>query len=195
MIVMLEGILMEKKIETCIIMCHGVGYSVLISSKTYDQLPATGHQVRLLIYHEIKEQSWRLIGFFAPEEKHMFEILIQINGIGAKVGLAILSQFKAKQLVEITLQEDFKTLTTTPGIGKKTAERIIFELKNKLGDSILGFVSASDTIERSYETDILDALAGLGFDRLQARQAVLETSGETMEIHLKNALKLLAGKS
>lgn len=199
MIALLSGEIAFKSIDHLILDVGGVGYRLLIPLSTFYALPEQG-QVRLQVYTHVREDAIQLYGFLSAEEKEMFILLLGVSGIGPKLAVNILSHIPAQGLKDALAGGDVKRLATLPGIGKKTAERLVLELKEKVQKLGLPLpapgaaagsppVGAPDTLE-----DILSALVNLGYKENQARK-VLEAMevppGASLEEVLKGALKVL----
>jgi len=132
MIGRLKGTLIEKKAPQLIIDVNGVGYEVQVPMTTLYQLPAIGHEVVLLTHFSVSENSQMLFGFIASKDRDLFRILIKVSGVGPKMALGILSGMETDQLVSCVMQDNISALVKVPGVGKKTAERLIIELRDKL---------------------------------------------------------------
>ncbi len=193
----LKGTLLEVSPTSVIVDAHGVGYRVGVSAFTSGKLPAAGQEVTLHIYHHITEVSQQLFGFLSEEEQQVFELLITVKGVGPKVALGILSGMEPGEFRNTVAAGDKSMLSGVPGIGKKTAERIIVELQDKLGT-----VAASSTTSEAFEThgnverEAIDALVALGYNSGKAQKAVQQASknfnGTTNASELvKSALKLI----
>lgn len=184
MIVSLNGILTEKKPHRIVIDVAGVGYEVGISTKTYSELPPEGNSALLRIYHHITESEQRLFGFTDQNDKSVFELLITVKGIGPRLALTIMSGMQTKDLVLAITQQDTAYLARTPGIGKKTAERVVLELRDKLGGSNYESSGPGSNIIAGPQQESLSALEALGFKRADAENAVskvLKESPDTAE--------------
>ena len=190
MIGRLSGILLEKNPPQLLVDCNGVGYEVGVSMSTFYNLPALGERVVLLTQQIVREDAQLLYGFGTAEERTVFRQLIKITGIGARMALAILSGMSVTELAQaITLQESGR-LTKVPGIGKKTAERLLLELKGKLGADlgIAGGAAVSDA-----SADILNALVALGYSDKEAMLALKQVpAGAGVSDGIKLALKALS---
>jgi Holliday junction DNA helicase RuvA len=196
MIALLRGTLAYKSSDHVIIDVGGVGYRLFIPLSTFYSLPETG-DVSLFTHTHVREDALLLYGFLSLEEKELFGTLISISGIGPKLAVNILSHIAAKDLKRAIVAGDIKRLSSLPGIGKKTAERLVLELKDKVGpvhdlpeaDDVKSNTSAVDI-----SNDVISALINLGYKENQARK-VLESMelapGLTMEEALKGALKVL----
>jgi Holliday junction DNA helicase RuvA len=195
MIAYLNGRLQSKKEEECILDVNGVGYRVEISFQTLETLPEIGEELKLLIYHHITENDQRLFGFATHKEKNLFERLITVKGIGPKLGLTILSCMSAATLMEAIVTQDVPALSTVSGIGKKTAERMVLELKDKLFDESRPSVVSGTTEARSRREEAISALEALGFSKKLAGQSVNKISGQnpgaTVSDIVKEALSQL----
>ena len=190
MIGRLSGILVEKNPPQITVDCQGVGYEVDVPMSTFYNLPGLGEKVMLLTHLTVREDAHLLFGFGSAEERGVFRQLIKISGIGARTALSILSGMSVADLAQaITLQEAGR-LTRVPGIGKKTAERLLLELKGKLGADLghLGGVAHSDAT-----ADILNALAALGYSDKEANLALKQVpAGSGVSEGIKAALKALS---
>lgn len=195
MIAFLEGKLEIKKRGFSVLNIQGVGYRVEISETTFEQLPAAGQQVRLLIHHHITDNDQRLFGFFSEQEQKLFEYLITVKGVGPKLGLTIMSGMKAPILIESIVQQDQQGLSRIPGIGKKTAQRIILELKDKILETIDASGETPDQQSSSIREEAISALEALGFRKRDAEKAVMNVISDNgdagVSVIVKKALTLL----
>ncbi|MDO8306169.1 Holliday junction branch migration protein RuvA [Herminiimonas sp.] len=189
MIGRLSGVLLEKNPPQLLVDCNGVGYEVSVPMSTFYNLPAIGERVVLLTHLTVREDAHLLYGFGGAEERNVFRELIKISGIGARTALAILSGMSVPDLAQaITLQEAGR-LTRVPGIGKKTAERLLLELKGKLGADLGGAPAASS----DHSADILNALLALGYSDKEASLALKQVpAGSGVSDGIKAALKSLS---
>ena len=190
MIGRLSGILLEKNPPQLLVDCNGVAYDVGVSMSTFYNLPGVGEKVVLLTHLAVREDAHLLYGFGTADERNVFRQLIKITGIGARMALSILSGMSVSELAQaITLQESGR-LTRIPGIGKKTAERLLLELKGKLGAD-LG--AAAGTVHGDAGADILNALLALGYSDKEAVLAMKQVpSGAGVSDGIKHALKFLS---
>jgi holliday junction DNA helicase RuvA len=190
MIGRLSGTLLEKNPPQLLVDCNGVGYEVDVPMSTFYNLPAMGEKVVLLTHLAVREDAHLLYGFGTAEERNVFKQLIRISGVGARTALSILSGMSVADLAQaITLQEAGR-LTRVPGIGKKTAERLLLELKGKLGADLgtVGGMPHSDT-----SADILNALLALGYSDKEAILALKQVpAGSGVSEGIKLALKALS---
>lgn len=196
MIAFLKGVLAVKNPNSAQIDVNGVGYEAFISLSTYDRLPATGSPCRLLTYHYIREDQQLLFGFADDGEKAMFERLIAVSGIGPKTALAILSGLTVTDLLSAIADNDTKRISAIKGIGKKTAERLIVELKDKidpvelLANKTAGGGDPSSAVLR----DTILALTSLGFNPDQARTMAQAARAAAPEVTDAESLLRLALK-
>jgi Holliday junction DNA helicase RuvA len=190
MIGRLSGILLEKNPPQLLVDCGGVGYEVDVSMSTYYNLPGLGEKVVLFTHQAIREDAHLLFGFGNAEERAVFRMLIKITGVGARTALSILSGMTIGDLAQaVTLQESGR-LIKVPGIGKKTAERLLLELKGKLGAD-LGSGGAAAVPDA--KSDILNALMALGYSDKEALMAIKNMpAASTVSDGIKYALKALS---
>ena len=191
MIGRIAGTLIEKNPPQLLVDCQGVGYEVDVPMSTFYNLPSLGEKVVLLTHLAIREDAHVLFGFGTAEERSTFKQLIKISGVGARTALSILSGMSVADLAQaITLQEAGR-LTRVPGIGKKTAERLLLELKGKLGAD-LGTASAA-LAAGDHSADILNALQALGYSDKEALLAMKSVpAGSGVSDGIKLALKALS---
>ncbi len=171
MIAHLRGKLIEKHPNQAVVETGGVGYDVVISVPTFSDLPGVGSEVALHIHTHVREDQIALYGFLRPTEKTLFERLITVSGIGPKLAITILSGMAADEMVRAIRGNDISRLTRIPGIGKKTAERMVLELRDKLpalGTEVITPVSSLSAVEE----DVLSALMNLGYQRPAAEKAL-----------------------
>ena len=190
MIGRLSGILFDKNPAQLLVDCNGVGYEVGVPMSTFYNLPSIGEKVTLLTHMVVREDAQLLYGFGTSQERELFRELIKISGIGARTALAILSGMSVKDLAQaVTLQEAGR-LTRIPGIGKKTAERLLLELKGKLGADI---GAAPGGAEGESSNDILSALLALGYSEKEALLAIKQVpAGSSVSDGIRHALKALS---
>lgn len=169
MIAHLRGRLISKHPGQAIVDVAGVGYDVTISIPTFSELPSAGSEVSLHIHTHVREDAIALFGFLRPEEKQLFEKLITVSGIGPKLAITILSGMATADMVGAIRANDYARLTKIPGIGKKTAERMCVELRDKL-DSF-GEAAPVKSVS-AVEEDVISALTNLGYQRAQAEKSV-----------------------
>ncbi len=177
MIAHLRGRVFAKTPSSVVIDCNGVGYDVAISVSTFTALPAEGTETALFIHTHVREDALALFGFAELAEKRLFEKLLTISGIGPKLAITVLSGISAERLVGAIRAQDHATLTKIPGIGKKTAERLVLELKDKL-DDMVGFSPQPNAPPSlgAVADDVLSALVNLGYPRPVAQKAVEHAS-------------------
>jgi Holliday junction DNA helicase RuvA len=187
----LSGVLLAKAPPQVLVDVGGVGYEVDVPMSTFYDLPPTGERVALLTHLVVREDAQLLYGFLTEGERRAFRELIRISGIGPRMALAVLSGLSVTDLAQaVTLQESGR-LVKVPGIGKKTAERLLLELKGKLGPELQGV--AGQHAPSDHAADILRALLALGYSEREAGLAARQLpAGATVSDGIKQALKLLA---
>lgn len=192
MIARLSGILIEKTPPQVVIDCHGVGYECEVPMSTFYNLPATGEKVVLLTQFIVREDAQLLYGFGSEQERATFRQLLKVNGIGAKSALAILSGLSVDDLAQAVALQETGLLTKVPGIGKKTAERLLLELKDKF--SIEGLVAPTGSAQgKSASGDVLNALLALGYNEREALAAVKQLPADIAVTEgIKLSLKALS---
>jgi len=195
MIAHLRGKLLAKHPNQAIVETGGVGYDVTISVPTFSDLPAIGGEVTLHIHTHVREDLIALYGFLRPSEKRLFEKLITVSGIGPKLAITILSGMAADEMVNAIRGNDVTRLTRIPGIGKKTAERMVLELRDKLAPEGVA-ESAVMPAMSPVEEDVLSALMNLGYQRAAAERALasVEKNGKSssFEIMFRQTLAVLS---
>lgn len=190
MIGRLSGILLEKNPPQLLVDCNGVGYEVNVPMSTFYNLPGLGEKVVLLTHLTVREDAHILFGFGNAEERTVFKQLVKITGIGARTALSILSGMSVADLSHAITMQEAGRLTKIPGIGKKTAERLLLELKGKLGAD-LG--AAGGAIHSDATSDILNALLALGYSDKEAMLAMKQVpAGTGVSDGIKLALKALS---
>ncbi len=189
MIAYLKGVLTGKTSDSCIIEVGGVGYEVEISNQTSGNLPKQGSEYKLLIYHHITENDQRLFGFSVKKEKDLFEKLITVKGIGPKLGLTILSGMPAATLMEAIVTQNTSSLSSISGIGKKTAERMVLELKDKLFDSFDSPSVSGGKDGHDRREEAVSALEALGFSKRDSGQVVNQIISKTPDSSVSDIVK------
>jgi Holliday junction DNA helicase RuvA len=191
MIGRIQGTLLEKNPPQIVVDCQGVGYEVEVPMSTFYNLPATGERVALLTHLVVREDAHLLYGFSTEGERRAFRQLLRISGVGARTALAVLSGMSVGELAEaVTLQESGR-LTKIPGIGKKTAERLLLELKDRLGIELATSVAAARPALAT--SDVLRALLALGYSEKEAVAAIRQLpEGASVSDGIRSALRLLS---
>ena len=191
MIGRISGILLDKTPPLALIDCNGVGYECEVTMSTFYLLPQVGEKVTLLTHFVVREDAQLLFGFGTHQERLMFRQLLKVNGIGAKSALAILSGLSIDELIQAVSLQEAGLLTRVPGIGKKTAERLLLELKDKFTlDSALSIKGSGST---SISQDVLNALIALGYNERESLNAVKSLDANlTVNDGIKQALKYLS---
>ncbi|GAA5522702.1 Holliday junction branch migration protein RuvA [Aliifodinibius salicampi] len=172
MIAYLKGIVHSKAANQLVLDVHDVGYLLEISTQTLDELPAKGEEAELLVHHHITDNDQRLFGFLGQNEKDLFELLITVKGVGPKLGLTILSGLPAEEITGAIVQKDKGTLSQIKGIGKKTAERMILELKDKVSEMVDATYTSSSAVSGDLKQEAISALQSLGFKKRDSEKAV-----------------------
>lgn len=196
MIGRIQGVLLEKNPPRILVDCHGVGYDIDVPMSTLYQLPENGTQVTLLTHFVVREDAQLLFGFATESEREAFRTIIKISGIGARTALTILSSLSVSEIAQAVAAQESARLTTVPGIGKKTAERLLLELKGKFGsDSSVGLSSGGSSISHS-SNEVLQALLSLGYSDKEAVLAVKNIPADsTVSDGIRLALKTLSKAS
>ncbi len=191
MIARLCGKLIEKLPTRVIIDISGVGFEVLISSRTYEKLPAIGNVTSLNIYTHIREDEIRLIGFDSEEEKDLFLKLISVSGISVKIALSSFSIYSVDELTRIILSKDVDLIRRIPGVGKKLAERMIVELKDKLEESEFDNLKTAGTFENEKISEVRQALKALGYNVREIDKVIEKINVEDLKnMRTEEILKL-----
>lgn len=200
MISYIRGELVALEEDKVIVDVGGVGYGIYMPGQAMGMLPQTGNEVKLHTYLNVKEDAMQLYGFLTRDDLEVFKLVIGVNGIGPKGGLSILSQLTPDDLRFAVMSKDVKAISSAPGIGKKTAEKLILELKDKLSiEEVLNHQveregSASVSAGQGLQSDAVQALVALGYGNTEALRAVKKVEIEestTVEDILKGALKFL----
>ncbi|MFH1831033.1 MAG: Holliday junction branch migration protein RuvA [Pseudomonadota bacterium] len=188
MIVHLSGILLHKEPTHCVVDVGGVGYGVNVSFSTFSTLPEVGNAVKMFIHTYVREDQLVLYGFTSPEERQIFLKLIAISGIGPKIALAVLSGLPPSDLIETISAADASRLSTIPGIGNKTAQRMIIELKGKLPDNLKGSGGSPANSVASIREEAISALVHLGYTKAVAENVMIR-AGIDKEVTIEEAVK------
>ncbi len=193
MITHIQGKLIEKNPTSIVIDCNGVGYSINISLHTFSQIPEK-ENVKLFTHLQIREDSHTLFGFSSKLEREIFRLLISVSGIGASIARTMLSSLSPNQVMDAIAQNDIATIQSVKGIGSKTAQRVVLDLKDKIL-KVYGLDDVSTTSSNTNKNEALSALETLGFARKQAERVcdivVKENPNASVEIIIKQALKNL----
>jgi Holliday junction DNA helicase RuvA len=190
MIGRLAGTLLEKNPPQILVEAGGVGYEVEVPMSTFYNLPASGERVTLLTHLVVREDAHLLYGFSSEAERRAFRQLLKISGVGARTALAVLSGMSVGELIEAIAAQESGRLVKIPGIGTKTAERLLLELKGKLGDAVSG---VAVNRPKPVAGDVINALLGLGYSDKEAQLAVKQLpDGLSVSEGIRQALKSLA---
>ncbi|MCL5808733.1 MAG: Holliday junction branch migration protein RuvA [Deltaproteobacteria bacterium] len=201
MIARLSGILVEKSVTQCVVDVHGAGYRVVVPLTTFYELPEIGQPVVIHVHTHVREDAIHLYGFHAQEEQAVFQLMISVSGIGPKLAINILSGIAAGELIRAVMEDDLKRLTGIPGVGKKTAERMILELKDKVAKLDRETIPVGTVLAKTgaqVKDDALSALVNLGYKGSAVKEVVdriMREAPETPSLDrlLKQALRTLAG--
>lgn len=199
-----KGVVTEANADSCVLEVNNIGYNIQIPASTAERLPDTGGEVKLYTYTSVRENAIELIGFISKDDLAMFSQLITVSGIGPKAALSLLSYLDADAIRIAIVTGDVKTLSKAPGLGKKSAERLIVDLKNKYdATTVLAAATGSaggsvDIVDNSRITpdmaEAIDALTALQFKEAEARRAVLMADideGASVDDIINAALKLI----
>jgi Holliday junction DNA helicase RuvA len=200
MIAHLQGVLVVKTVERVVLDVHGIGYQAVVPLSTYYALPDLQERVTLLTTMYVREDTMRLYGFATPDEQEMFELLISVTSVGPRLALNMLSSLTAVDLRQAIAQAETRRLQAIPGVGRKTAERVVLELQEKmaaLGLSTAGQSSLLVSADEQVMRDVISALLNLGYRQQEAEKAVRAARAKqddslTLEALLKDALQELA---
>jgi len=191
MIGRIHGALITISAPKLLIDCHGVGYEVDVPMSTLYQLPAVGQVITLLTHFHVREDQQQLFGFATEAERNAFRLLIKISGVGARTALAVLSGMSVNELIQAIATQDPGALVRVPGIGKKTAERLLLELKGKLTPN-LG-IAQNASSKPDVTSEVIQALVSLGYSDKEARLAIRQIPVDTsVSDGIKIALKSLS---
>ena len=202
MIALLSGKIAYKGVSHIVVEVQGIGYRVFIPLTTFYELPEMGETVTLHIHTSVRDDAINLFGFYSRQERELFQLMISVSGIGPKVAMNILSGISSPELLEAISEGNLARLVTIPGIGKKMAERLILELREKVKKKIsmeaAGAADAKRKINDEMMEDVLSALVNLGYKTNAARDALTKAASDAgdqlvMDQLLKKTLQILAG--
>lgn len=190
----ISGRLADKRPTEAVIDVHGVGYRLQIPTSTFEHLPEAGEAVKLFTHHHVREDAILLFGFFDEAEKKVFEVMLGVTGIGPKLALAALSALRPAELRRYVIQGETAMLTHIPGVGRKTAERLIIELRDRFADMEPIEEEALDRRDdmREARSDALAALESLGFSRAAAEKSIRKVMKDRPEVRAAEDLIRLA---
>ncbi|MGL5972758.1 MAG: Holliday junction branch migration protein RuvA [Oscillospiraceae bacterium] len=202
MIYCIEGEVLEKKLDYIVLMVNGIGYKMNISLNTYKNVVSVGEVQQLFTYMHVREDALELFGFGDKSEEEWFRLLTSVSGVGPKVGIAMLSELTVTDILNIIANEDYKSLTKCPGVGSKTAQRIVLELKDKVKKmSNVEIVDLSTQVgynnhSTNNHNDAFSALMALGYTKSEISSVIVDFDTSNLDTNaiIKQALKLLAGK-
>jgi len=191
MIGRLTGTLVEKNPPQIVLDVHGIGYEIDVPMSTFYNLPAVGEKLTLLTHFTVREDGHFLYGFGSEAERFAFRQLVKISGVGARIALAVLSGLSVADLAQAVATQEAGRLTKVPGIGKKTAERLLLELKGKLAEALPAAAAAAAAGDNRH--DILNALLALGYNEREAQAAMKPLAADVgTSDGIRQALKLLS---
>lgn len=203
MIARISGMLVYKSVQAITLDVHGIGYRVFVPLTTFYELPETGESITLHIHTHVKEDAINLFGFHTLEERNMFQVMISVSGIGPRLAMNILSGINVEDLVDAITGGNLRRLLSIPGVGKKMAERLVLELKDKVLKLDRGQAAPRDravprSLEEAVKEDALSALINLGYKSAIAREVIEKIMKEKTELPaldllLKRALQQLSG--
>jgi Holliday junction DNA helicase RuvA len=201
MIALLTGTLIEKSLTQCVVDVRGVGYRVVVPLTTFYELPEAGQPVVIHIHTHVREDAVNLYGFHSQEDRAVFQLMISVSGIGPKLAVNILSGIAAGELIRAVTTHDLKRLTGIPGVGKKTAERMILEMKDKaakFGRESVPVGAVAPKTGDQVKDDAVSALVNLGYKGSTVKEVIdrivrAEEAIPSLDRLLKQALKILAG--
>jgi Holliday junction DNA helicase RuvA len=194
-IAFLTGTLVSRDASSALLEVHGVGFRLLMSTRSLAWLPEQGGRVTVHTYLHVREDELTLYGFANAGERVAFEALLGVSGVGPKVALAVLSVMSEDDLAQAVATEDVASLSAAPGIGKKTAQRIILDLAGRLDPIAGGATVDSATTGGSAMGEVRDALLSMGFSAAETSAALKGASGEDASVMLRRALARLGGGS
>jgi Holliday junction DNA helicase RuvA len=195
MIAFLSGKLLEKTANSVIVDVAGVGYEVIIPLSTFYEIGEVGSEIQLRIYTHVREDAIQLFGFKTNRERDLYLKLISVQGVGAKSGITMLSGMSADEIIDALRKDNLAKLTAIPGVGRKTAERLVIELRDKVGEIAMAaaagdaVVSAAESTGGDAFDDALSALVNLGYQRNAAEKAVQQVRREGVEANVQKILR------
>ncbi len=201
MIALIKGLLIHKATSSVIVDANGVGYRIFVPLTTFYALPDAKQSVTLHVHTHVRPDTISLFGFGTERDKEVFELMLSVSGIGPRLAVNILSGISAEELMKAVSNGNLNRLVAIPGVGKKTAERMVLELKDKMVKLCTGDVTYKDdgmTVFDNMREDALSALVNLGYKTNRAKEVLDKVVGEspqspTLDVLLKKALKILAG--
>ena len=179
-----DGVVAEKNTDSIVLDVNGVGYLLFVSGATLQMAPAVGERMKLYSVLNVREDAMELFGFYSREEKAMYERLKGVNGVGSRTALQILSSMSVRDLSIALVSGDANALTRVPGIGKKTAQRLVLELKDKVEDSqLIGpDTTVAPKVSGGPEGEAVTALVSLGYSSAEAAKAIARVAGQADEV-------------
>lgn len=190
----INGILEHKDTDSLVVEAGGVGYNIYAGARTLSNLPPSGEKVKVYTYFSVREDAMLLYGFLTREEKSMFEKLISVNGVGPKAGMSILGTMTVADIAIALVTNDAKAFAKAPGVGKRIAERLVLELKEKVGQDELssgGLLGDTAQVAQGPSAEAIQALLALGYSSTEAARAISKVPGESVEELIMGALKMM----
>lgn len=184
----IKGILVEKKQDSVVIDVNGIGFEIFVSSTTYLALPEEGSNITLYVHLYVREDSISLYGFYTLTEKILFKLLLSVQGIGPKVARNILSNIQIDDFITAIVTKDLAKLSATPGLGKKTAEKLILDLREKMG--AIQFSTSETNNKHLLLSDAISALVNLGYKQQQSRGIVEQVLKENPNLNIEDIIRL-----
>jgi len=188
----IQGTLIHRDPTRCVLEAGGIGYEIHTSLTTYEALPSTGSAARLVVHLVVREDEWRMFGFADPQERTVFRDLLRVSGVGPQVALSLLSGFRPAELAHTVTSADVKALTRVKGVGKKTAERILVELKDRWKDHLTEAPAATPEPTAEPEgpaADAVRALIALGIDGGEAAKRVAKLTAKEPELEVAELVR------
>jgi len=194
MIGQIRGIILDKQPPQLLIDVHGLGYEIDAPMSTFYQLPDLGQEVVLLTHFVVREDAHHLYGFYTRDERHLFRTLLKVNGVGPRMALTILSSIAPTEFVHFVLNNDTASLVRLPGVGKKTAERLVIEMRDKLSDwhqALPQTIIKETHLRHNILQDAISALVSLGYKQPEANKTVtkIDDGAATSEELIRRALR------
>ncbi|MBC8313734.1 MAG: Holliday junction branch migration protein RuvA [Candidatus Cloacimonetes bacterium] len=192
----ISGKICDKKTTKVVIENNGIGYAIIIPISTFDSIGAVGENCKLFLYYHVRENEIAFFGFHTIEEREIFKLLIKISGIGPKIAISILSGISVKNLFLAVTNQDIELLSTVPGIGKKSSQRIIVELKDKIDLLAHGELSTYSITkaEKQMISDAENALISLGYNRISVKKEIIKLMSEEKLLSSEKIVKKVINK-
>lgn len=190
MIDQIKGKLIKKKPTYIVVETHGIGFKISIPLSSYKSIGNPEEEIHILTYLHVREDNLQLYGFATEDERQLFQLLISVSGIGPRVAQGILSGISTSDFRQAIMRQDLTALTMAPGVGKKTAERLILELREKIGDETLKVKEVPSSLSAAMGEEAILALVSLGYRRQQAQRAVQRVFQDHRDLTIEEVLRL-----